>query len=153
MTLRTLLTHAAAAAAGIAATLLIGAGAPNLLAQAQIPSAPAPPPGQRITELFTKVMDDVQGREMRIRLSEREPGNGTGPHRHPCCHTFGYVLEGTYEFKVDDEPVRLLKAGEVFYEPPNALHAVSRNSSVTEKVKYLVIQVADPSKAATVPER
>jgi quercetin dioxygenase-like cupin family protein len=147
MTLRSLFTHAAAAAAGIAATLLAGAGAPNLLAQAQTP------PGQRVTEVFTKVMDDVQGREMRIRLSERDPGNGSAAHRHPCCHTFGYVLEGTYEFKVDDEPVRLLKAGDVFYEPPNALHAISRNPSATDKVKYLVIQVADPSKAATVPER
>jgi quercetin dioxygenase-like cupin family protein len=145
MTLRSLFTHAAAAAAGIAATLLAGAGAPNLLAQT--------PPGQRVTEVFTKVMDDVQGREMRIRLSERDPGNGSAAHRHPCCHTFGYVLEGTYEFKVDDEPVRLLKAGDVFYEPPNALHAVSRNPSTTDKVKYLVIQVADPGKAATVPER
>jgi quercetin dioxygenase-like cupin family protein len=147
MTLHSLFTHTAAAAAGIAATLLAGAGAPSLFAQAQTP------PGQRVTEVFTKVMDDVQGREMRIRLSERDPGNGSAAHRHPCCHTFGYVLEGTYEFKVDDEPVRLLKAGDVFYEPPNALHAVSRNPSATEKVKYLVIQVADPSKAATVPER
>jgi quercetin dioxygenase-like cupin family protein len=145
MTLRSLFTHAAAAAAGIAATLLAGASAPNLFAQT--------PPGQRLTEVFTQVMDDVQGREMRIRLSERDPGNGSAAHRHPCCHTFGYVLEGTYEFKVDDEPVRLLKAGDVFYEPPNALHAVSRNPSATDKVKYLVIQVADPSKAATVPER
>jgi quercetin dioxygenase-like cupin family protein len=143
MALRTLLSHAAAAAAGVAATLLV-TGAPNLLAQT--------PPGQRITNVFTKVMDDVAGREMRIRLSERDPGSASAPHRHPCCHTFGYVLEGTYEFKVDDEPVRQLKAGEVFYEPPNALHAVSRNPSATEKVKYLVIQVADPSKAATVPE-
>ena len=145
MTLRSLFTHAAAAAAGIAATLLAGAGAPDLFAQT--------PPGQRVSEVFTKVMDDVQGREMRIRLSERDPGNGSAAHRHPCCHTFGYVLEGTYEFKVDDEPVRVLKAGEVFYEPPNALHAVSRNPSATDKVKYLVIQVADPSKAGTVPER
>ena len=147
MTLRSLLTHSAAAVAGIAATLLAGAGAPTLFAQAQTP------PGQRITELFTKVMDDVQGREMRIRLSERDPGNSSPAHRHPCCHTFGYVLEGTYEFKVNDEPMRLLKAGDVFYEPPNAVHAVSRNPSAIDKVKYLVIQVADPSKAATESEK
>jgi quercetin dioxygenase-like cupin family protein len=144
MMLRSLFTHAAAAAAGIAATLLAGTGVPTLFAQAQTP------PGQRITEVLTKPMDDI-GREMRIRLSERDPGNGSPAHRHPCCHTFGYVLEGTYEFKVDDEPMRLVKAGEVFYEPPNALHAVSRNASAIEKVKYLVIQVAEPGKPATVP--
>ncbi len=146
MTLRSIFTHAAAMAAGIAATLLVTSGGLGLLARAQTP------PGQRSSEVFKMVMADVLGREMRIRLTERDPGNGSAPHRHPCCHTFGYVLEGTYEFKVDNEPVRQLKAGEVFYEPPNALHAVSRNPSATEKVKYLVIQVADPGKAATVSE-
>jgi len=146
MTLRLILTHATAAAAGIAATAFVMSGGLDLFAKAQTP------PGQRVTEVFKMVMPDVLGREMRIRLAERDPGNGSAPHRHPCCHTFGYVLEGTYEFKVDEEPVRQLKAGEVFYERPNALHAVLRNPSATEKVKYLIIQVADPSKAATVPE-
>jgi quercetin dioxygenase-like cupin family protein len=146
MKLRSLLTHAAAAAAGIAATLLVTSGALGPLAQAQ------PAAGQRSTDVFKMVMADVLGREMRIRLIERDPGNGSAAHRHPCCHTFGYVIEGTYEFKVDNEPVRQLKAGEVFYEPPNALHAVSRNPSATEKVKYLAIQVADPSKPALVNE-
>lgn len=146
MKLRSLLSHAAAAAAGVASTLLVTSGALGPLAQAQ------PAPGQRSTDVFKMVMADVLGREMRIRLIERDPGNGSAAHRHPCCHTFGYVLEGTYEFKVDNEPVRQLKAGEVFYEPPNALHAVSRNPSTTEKVKYLAIQVADPSKPALVNE-
>ena len=41
----------------------------------------------------------------------------------------GYILDGTYEVKIDDGPVRQLKAGEVFYEYPNALHAISRNPS------------------------
>jgi hypothetical protein len=45
-----------------------------------------------------------------------------------------------------------LKPGEVFYEAPNALHAVSRNASATQPLKYLVIQVSDPTKPATVPE-
>jgi hypothetical protein len=37
-------------------------------------------------------------------------------------------------------------------EAPGALHAVSRNGSKTEPVKYLVIQVSDPTKPQTVPE-
>ena len=151
MRMRNVCTHAAAAAAGIAATLAVMSGSLisgslGLLAQAQTT------PGQRGADLFKVVMADVLGREMRIRVTERDPGNGSAAHRHPCCHTFGYVLEGTYEFKVDDQPVRQLKAGEVFYEPPNALHAISRNPSQTEKVRYLVIQVADPAKAAIVSE-
>ena len=92
------------------------------------------------------------GRVLTIRRTEREPGNGSGAHRHPGSHTFGYILEGTYEVKIDDGPVQRLGPGETFYEPPNALHAVSRNGSSTQPVKYLVIQVSDPTKPAIVPE-
>src|SRR5262249_3733130 len=109
------------------------------------------PPGQRTTDVLTQPMEDL-AREMRIRVIERDPGNGSAPHRHPGHHTFGYVLEGSYEIKVDDGPVRRLSAGDSFYEPPGALHAVSRNPSADRPVKYLVIQVADPSKPITVPE-
>src|SRR5207253_2392122 len=119
-----------------------------------MPSFAQSPPaasGLRSSELFNRVMEDVLGRRLTVRLTERDPGNGSAAHRHPGSHTVGYILEGTYEVKIDDGPARTLKAGEVFYEYPNALHAISRNPSTTEKLKYLIIQVSDPSKPATVP--
>jgi quercetin dioxygenase-like cupin family protein len=115
--------------------------------------APATLPGLKTTELFNQVMEDVLGRRLTVRLTEREPGNGSPAHRHPGSHTVGYILEGSYEVKIDDEPIRTLKPGEVFYERPDALHAVSRNASTTHPVKYLVIQVSDLSKPATVQEK
>ena len=54
--------------------------------------------------------------------------------------------------KINDGPLQKLGPGETFYEPPGALHAVSRNGSSTQPVKYLVIQVSDPTKPATVAE-
>jgi quercetin dioxygenase-like cupin family protein len=117
-----------------------------------LPSAAhAQPTGTRSTVVITQAMPDI-AREMRISLTERIPGNGSTPHRHPGHHTFGYVLEGTYEVKIGDGPVRQLKIGESFYEPPGALHAVSRNPSPDKPVKYLVIQVGDPTKPRTVQE-
>jgi quercetin dioxygenase-like cupin family protein len=104
------------------------------------------------TVLFETTMDDVLGRVAMVREFERAPGTGGTPHRHPGSHTFGYVLEGTYEVQVDDGPVQRLQAGETFYESPGALHAVSRNGSSTEIVRYLVFTVSDPSLPATVPE-
>jgi len=50
--------------------------------------------------------------------------------------------------KINDGPVQTLKPGEVFYEPPNALHAISRNASAAHPLRYLVIQVSDPTKPA-----
>lgn len=108
--------------------------------------------GQKTTELFKQVMDDVLGRQLSVRLTERAPGNGSPAHRHPGAHTVGYILEGSYEVKINDGPVQTLKAGEVFYEHPNALHAISRNPSTSQPLKYLVIQVSDTTKPATVPE-
>jgi quercetin dioxygenase-like cupin family protein len=117
-------------------------------AHAQTPAISA----ARQTELFKTTMNDVLGREVTLRRLERDAGTGSGPHRHPGSHTFGYVLEGTYEVKVGDGPLQKLGPGGVFYEAPGALHAVSRNGSATEPVKYLVIQVSDPTKPQTVPE-
>ena len=147
-----LLSHAAVAAlAAMSATLLTYlAIAPQ--ANVLTPSrAYAQAHGQKSTEIITQPMSDI-GREMRISLTERDPGNASTPHRHPGQHTFGYVVEGTYEVKINDGPVRQLKAGEAFYEPPGALHAISRNPSADKPVKYLIIQVGDPSKPRTVPE-
>jgi quercetin dioxygenase-like cupin family protein len=137
----------AAALCGSLVTYVAMTGS-NMLA---IRGAQAQAVGQRTTDVVMQAMPDL-GREMRIRLTERDPGNGSPPHRHPGHHTFGYVLEGTYEVKVGDGPLRQLKAGEAFYEPPGALHAVSRNPSPDKVLRYLVIQVTDPSKPTIVPE-
>jgi len=147
MQIRTMVSHAAVAVAVCAATLA-ATGHLGFL----VPALAQPPGGQTSIEVFKQAMTDVLGRHLIVRLTERDPGNGSAAHRHPGSHTVGYILEGTYEVKIDDGPVRTLKAGEVFYEPPNALHAISRNPSATQKLKYLVIQVYDPSKPATVPE-
>jgi quercetin dioxygenase-like cupin family protein len=136
--------------AGAIATYIVMAG--NLGVVSSVAQT-ATPTGQRSTELFNRTMDDVLGRRLTVRVTERDPGNGSAAHRHPGSHTVGYILEGTYEVKIDEGPVRTLKAGEVFYEAPNALHAVSRNASATQPLKYLVIQVSDATKPATVPEQ
>mgnify|MGYP001453233263 CR=1 FL=1 len=124
-------------------------------APAEVPAlAPAATGGEAVqTVLFETTMDDVLGRAVMVREFERAPGTGGTPHRHPGSHIFGYVLEGTYEVRVNDGPLQRLVAGETFYEPPGALHAVSRNGSSTEAVRYLVFSVSDPTLPATVPEQ
>ena len=145
------ISHSAIGCIAAAAAFLVAKsdGLNPSFAQAQAPAAAS---GLRSTELFKQVMTDVMGRQLIVRLTERDPGNGSPAHRHPGAHTVGYILEGSYEVKIDDGPVRTLKPGEVFYEYPNALHAISRNPSTTAPLKYLVIQVYDATKPGTVPE-
>jgi quercetin dioxygenase-like cupin family protein len=60
-----------------------------------------------------------------------EPGGFTrGTHRHPAG-AYVYVIEGSVMFGLDDREPVVLNAGESFYEPPDALHSVSRNASHT----------------------
>ena len=99
--------------------------------------------------LMTQPLADLPGREVRMTLLDRVPGNASVPHRHPGHHTFGYVVDGTYELGVNNQPTRMLKAGDTFYEPPGTLHSVSRNAGDTQ-LKIVVFMVADQRNPSTV---
>jgi quercetin dioxygenase-like cupin family protein len=103
-------------------------------------------------QLLVQPLADLPGREVRISLLDREPGSSSARHRHPGHHTFGYVLEGTYEFGINGEPGRTLKAGEAFYEPPGAVHSTSRNPSTDKRAKILIFMIADQKNPSTVAE-
>ena len=66
------------------------------------------------------------------------PGQASAPHRHPGP-VFGYVLEGEYEWAIDDNPAKLLKVGDTFYEPTRCLHRVSKNPSKTGTTRVLAV--------------
>ena len=153
---RTVISHAvfgcATAALASGVTYLALKDLPDWTSLSQARAQTPPPTGSRQTELFKTTMNDVLGRVVTIRRTERDPGNGSAAHRHPGSHTFGYILEGAYEVKIDNGPLQKLGPGETFYEAPSALHAVSRNASATQPVKYLVISISDPTKPQTVTE-
>jgi quercetin dioxygenase-like cupin family protein len=83
-------------------------------------------PVRRLSE--REIAEKLDGKETSATAVEvaYEPGQAGAPHRHPGP-AFGYVLEGEYEWAIDDQPARVLKAGETFYEPGGCLHRVSRN--------------------------
>jgi len=74
------------------------------------------------------IVEKVDGKEASATAVEvmLEAGQEGAPHRHPGP-VLGYVLEGAYEWAIDDQPARVLKAGETFYEPAGCLHRVSKN--------------------------
>ena len=49
-----------------------------------------------------------------------------------------YVLEGQVNMQVAGGELMTLSPGEVFYETPDDIHAVSANASDTEPAKFLV---------------
>ena len=80
------------------------------------------------------------------------PGQSSAAHRHPGL-TFAYVLEGEIRSKVGDQPERTYKAGEMFFETPDELHAVSANASTTRPAKLLAILLAEQGKSLTPPAK
>jgi quercetin dioxygenase-like cupin family protein len=114
-------------------------------------AAQTPPPAGT-AELLVQPLSDLPGREVRITLLDRPPGNASPPHHHPGHHTFGYVVEGSYELGINGQPTKLLKAGDTFYEPPGAIHSVSKNASPDKSLKIVVFMVADAKNPSTVVE-
>ena len=80
------------------------------------------------------------------------PGEASAPHRHPGP-VFGYVIEGEYEWAIDDQPAKTFKAGDTFYEPTGCLHRVSKNPAAKGNTRVLAV-VLHPRDARqiTIPE-
>lgn len=96
----------------------------------------------------------IDGKESAVSFVEvsLEPGQSGSAHRHPGP-VFGYVLEGTYELGIDEQPVKKFMAGESFYEPTNCLHRVSRNPSTDTKTRLIAVVVHPrDAKAIAIPE-
>ncbi len=99
------------------------------------------------------ITEKLDGKEAKATAVEvtLEPGQAGAPHRHPGP-AFGYVLEGEYEWAIDDQPAKILKAGETFYEPGGCLHRVSKNpGKVKTRVLAWVLHPRD-AKDLVVPE-
>lgn len=100
------------------------------------------------------IVELLDGREAKASFVEVAigPGQEGLAHRHPGPG-FGYVLEGEYEWAIDDQPSRVLKAGETFYEPTGCLHRVSKNpgKTGTTRVLAVVLQPRDADQIA-IPE-
>ena len=101
------------------------------------------------------VAEKVDGKKARATTVEVtfEPGQASAPHRHPGP-VFGYVIEGEYEWAIDDNKAKILKAGETFYEPAGCLHRVSKNPSDKNKTRILAV-VLHPAavKDIVIPEK
>jgi quercetin dioxygenase-like cupin family protein len=100
------------------------------------------------------IVEKLDGKETRVSVVEvtLEPGQAGKPHRHPGP-VIGYVQEGEYELGIDDQPSKVFKAGETFYEPTGCLHRVSKNPAAKGNARVLAV-VLHPRDAGqiTIPE-
>ena len=100
------------------------------------------------------IVEKVDGKPTKATAVEvtLEAGQSGASHRHPGP-VFGYVLEGEYEWAINDQPAKVLKVGETFYEPAGSLHRVSKNpGKATTRVLAWVIHPSD-AESIVIPEK
>ncbi len=108
----------------------------------------------KVTTLSQKdIAEKLDGKKTKATTVEvtLEPGQASTPHRHPGP-VFGYVIEGVYEWAIDDQAAKTLKAGDTFYEPTGCLHRVSKNPGNSRTRVLAVLLHPQDAKQISTPE-
>lgn len=113
--------------------------------------APAGTPG-RTGPIFEQDLPDVDLGGWSVTAVEvrYEPGASSASHQHPGF-VLGYVLEGEIAFQLEGGPRQVKRVGEMFYEPPGAVHLVSGNASSTQPARMLAMVFAEKGVPRTRP--
>jgi quercetin dioxygenase-like cupin family protein len=106
----------------------------------------------KVTQLLSKDLTNLPGKEGLMITVEYPPGSSDPIHRHNA-HAFVYVLEGTIVMQVRGGKEITLTPGQTFYEGPNDVHVVGRNASKTKPAKFVVFLVKDKGTPVLVPAR
>jgi quercetin dioxygenase-like cupin family protein len=104
----------------------------------------------KVTQLVSKDLPDVPGKEGLMITVEYPPGSSDPIHRHNA-HAFVYVLEGSIVMQVRGGKEVTLTPGQTFYEGPDDVHVVGRNASQTKPAKFVVFLVKDKGAPVLVP--
>jgi quercetin dioxygenase-like cupin family protein len=113
---------------------------------------PARPSRNVATKDAPKV--NLDGWQMTATEITLPPGAPSGAKHHHPGFVIGYVIDGQYNFAVNDQPPTVIKAGEMFFESfdaPGQVHSTSGNASATQPVKFLAIVFTKKGDPVTIP--
>jgi quercetin dioxygenase-like cupin family protein len=106
---------------------------------------------ETVTVAADKAIPNLPGKRLVSQVVDYPPGASSTAHRHAkSAFIYAYVLSGEIRSKVDDEPVRIYRPGESWFESPGARHAVSENVSATAPARLLAVYVVDAADAELV---
>jgi quercetin dioxygenase-like cupin family protein len=104
----------------------------------------------KVTSLMSKALTENPGKEVLMISVEYPPGSSDPIHRHNA-QAFVYVLEGSIVMQVKGGKEVTLTPGQTFYEGPDDVHVVGRNTSSTEPAKFVVFLIKDKGAPVFVP--
>ena len=99
---------------------------------------------ETVTPQFNHALPNAPGKSLIAVTVDYPPGAKSAPHTHAkSAFIYGYVVSGAIRSQVDDQPAKVYRAGEAFYEMPGAHHEVSENASASEPARLLAVFVVD----------
>ena len=106
----------------------------------------------KVTDLFSKDLANLPGKEGLMMIVDYAPGSVDPVHRHNA-NAFIYVLEGSIVMQVRGGKEVTLTPGQTFYEGPDDVHVVGRNASKTKPAKFVLVMVKDKGAPILVPAK
>ena len=95
-------------------------------------------PGIKRTDALRHDLSVARREVIQVRV-DFDTGVAFGKHSHPGAEV-AYVLEGTLEYQLEDQPPVTLKAGEALFIPAGTIHAAKNvgTSNAAELATYIV---------------
>ncbi|MGO4114536.1 cupin domain-containing protein [Rhizobium ruizarguesonis] len=111
--------------------------------------------GEKVTPVFRHELPNSPGKSLVAFIVAYAPGGKSVAHHHAkSAFVYAQILTGSIRSKVGDEPEKIYKTGENFFEMPGLAHAVSENASRTEPASLLAVFIVDTKdKDLTVPDK
>ena len=134
--------------AAIVAALFVGGGLASDMAQAHDTAT-----GETVTVAADEPIPHLPGKRLVAHVVDYEPGASSVAHHHPrSAFIYAHVVSGAIRSQVGDDPARIYRAGEAWFENPGSYHRVSENASDTEPARLLAVLVVDgPDEQLVIP--
>src|SRR5262245_51130046 len=109
---------------------------------------------ETVTVAADEPIPNLPGKRLVTHIVDSPPGARSAAHRHAgSAFIYAYVLSGEIRSQVDDEPVRVYRPGETWFEKPGAYHRVSENASDTKPARLLAVLIVDAAdKQLVIPD-
>jgi quercetin dioxygenase-like cupin family protein len=88
---------------------------------------------EEIKTVFEHAIPNIPGKSLVALVVSYPPGGKSPSHHHAeSAFIYAHVLSGAIRSQVNDEPAKVYRVGESWYEVPGSHHTVSENASDSE---------------------
>ena len=110
---------------------------------------------EEVKQVFEHAIPNIPGKSLVALVVSYPPSGKSPPHRHAgSAFIYAHVLSGAIRSQVNDEPAKVHRVGEGFFEVPGSHHRVSENASDREPASLLAVFIVDSKdNPLTIPDQ